>query len=120
MVKVDDFYTDTVDVWRPQKIDDEDGGRTDEDFLLYSGIKCMLDRESSTSTEGYPVNSTTQTFTLFTHIDTDIQQNDKLIVYRGNEKYTFRAGLPFAYYHLLPHKEIVMSEVLENEDKGDG
>lgn len=120
MVKVDDFYTDIVDIYRPQKIDDGYGGRTEKDVLLYSGVKCMLDRESSTSTEGYPINSSTQTFTLFTYIDTDIQQNDKLIVYRGNEKYTFRAGLPFAYYHLLPHKEIVMSEVLENEDKGNG
>lgn len=112
------LYTDKVNVYRVVKGKDEEGGNTEEDKILYTSIPCRISKKRLNATIISKINSSYQEFELFVAPDVDILQNDKLIVYRGNLVYTFRASQPFLYPG--SHKEIILSEVLENEDKGDG
>lgn len=112
------LYTDKVDVYRFVKGKDEEGGNTGEDKILYTSIPCRLSKKRLSATVISEINSSTQEFMLFVAPDVDIVQNDKLKVRRDNFTYTFRASHPFSYQG--SHKEIFLSEVLENEDQGDG
>lgn len=112
------LYTDTVDVYRVIKDKDAEGGNTESEKLLYTSIPCRLSKKRLSVTVISEINSSTQEFELFIAPDVDIVQNDKLKVYRDNFTYTFRASQPFLYPG--SHKEIFLSEVLENENKGNG
>lgn len=112
------LYTDTVDVYRVIKDKDAEGGNTESEKLLYTSIPCRLSKKRLSVTVISEINSSIQEFELFIAPDVDIVQNDKLKVYRDNFIYTFRASQPFLYPG--SHKEIFLSEVLENENKGNG
>lgn len=111
---IEKFYTDTVDVYRYAEIDDGYGGTNEELTLISKDNRCRLSQKTISATTGSPLLTSTQEFRLFTPLEIEIAQNDKLEVRRGSVIYTFKAGQPFAYYDRTPHKEIVVKEVVEN------
>ena len=62
------------------------------------------------------INSSGQEYKLFVGLDVDIKQNDLLKVTRKADGaiYMFKASKPLAY-NIIKHKEIVLTEVSENE-----
>lgn len=111
---IEKFYTDTVDVYRYAEVDDGYGGTMEELMLISKDNRCRLSQKTISATSGSPLAASTQEFRLFTPLEIEIAQNDKLEVHRGSITYTFKAGQPFAYYDRSPHKEIVVKEVVEN------
>lgn len=113
---ISQLYNDTVNVYRTVAKDDGYGGTIEELRLVCEGVKCRLSQKSLHSTSNDIVRSSTQEFKLFAAVNIDIKQNDRLKVFRGGKDvYHFLAGQPFKYYDLIPHAEIVLSEVIENE-----
>ncbi len=82
--------------------------------LILKDNRCRLSQKTISTTTGSPLLTSIQEFRLFIPLETDIAQNDKLEVHRGEMTYIFKAGQPFAYYDRSPHKEIVVKEVVEN------
>ena len=111
---IEKFYTDTVDVYRYAEVDDGYGGTIEELMLISKDNRCRLSQKTISATTGSPLLTSTQEFRLFTPLEIEIAQNDKLEVHRGSVIYTFKAGQPFAYYDRTPHKEIIVKEVVEN------
>lgn len=111
---IEKFYTDTVDVYRHAEADDGYGGTVEELTLISKDNRCRLSQKTISATSGSPLLTSIQEFRLFTPLEIEIAQNDKLEVHRGLATYTFKAGQPFAYYDRSPHKEIVVQEVIEN------
>lgn len=111
---IEKFYTDTVDVYRYAEVDDGYGGTVEELMLISKDNRCRLSQKTISATSGSPLAVSIQEFRLFTPLEIEIAQNDKLEVHRGSMIYTFKAGQPFVYYDRSPHKEIVVREVVEN------
>lgn len=99
-----------------ESVSDGYGGTVEEKQLVSENNRCRLSQKTLSATGGDPLMASAQEFKLFLPIDIEIKQNDRLEVFRGNQKYTFKAGQPFVYYDRNPHQEIVLKEVIENED----
>lgn len=115
------LYTDTFSIYRPTLVKDQWGGSINKDVLISENNPCRLSKAGATgvssSTEIKTViNSSEQFFKLFIPLDIEVLQNDRLEVQRGSSKYIARASAPFKYLDILPHQEVVLKEVVENED----
>lgn len=113
---LDSLYTDKFDIIRPQEFDDGYGGTIFKDILVSENNPCRLSQKTLSATSQDLNFTSVQEFKLFIPLNVEVHQNDLLIVYRGDTKYTFRAGQPFKYLDVLPHQEIVLKEVVENGD----
>ena len=109
------LYTDTFSIYRPSLIQDQWGGSINKDVLISENNPCRLSQMTVKGTTGV-VNSSEQEFRLFIPLNIEVLQNDRLEVQRGSSKYTARASAPFKYLDILPHQEVVLKEVVENED----
>ena len=113
---INQLYNDLVNIYRTVSKDDGYGGTIEEFILVCEGVKCRLSQKSMQATSNDTVRSSTQEFKLFTAVNVDIKQNDRLKIFRnGQDSYNFLAGQPFKYYDLIPHAEIPLREVMENE-----
>lgn len=113
---LDSLYTDKFDVLRPKAIDDGYGGTIFKDIIISENNPCRLSQKALSATSQDLNFTSVQEFKLFIPLNVEVFQNDLLIVYRGDTKYTFRAGQPFKYIDVLPHQEVVLQEVVENGD----
>ena len=113
--KLDKLYTDTFSIYRPSLAQDQWGGSINKDVLISESNPCRLSQMTVKGSNDV-INSSEQEFRLFIPLDIKILQNDRLEVQRGSSKYTARASAPFKYLDILPHQEIVLKEVVENED----
>ena len=113
---LDSLYTDKFSIYRPKKFDDGYGGTIFKDTLVSENNPCRLSQKTLSATSQEVNFTSVQEFKLFIPLNVEVLQNDLLIVYRGDIKYTFRAGQPFKYIDVLPHQEIVLQEVIENGD----
>ena len=113
---LDSLYTDKFDIMRSQEVDDGYGGTILKDILVSENNLCRLSQKTLSATSQDLNFTSVQEFKLFIPLNVEVYQNDLLIVYRGNTKYTFRASQPFKYIDLLPHQEVVLREVIENGD----
>lgn len=109
------LYTDTFSIYRPTIVKDQWGGSINKDVLISENNPCRLSRMIVKGTTSI-VNSSEQEFRLFIPLNIEVLQNDRLEVQRGSSKYTARASQPFKYLDILPHQEVVLREVVENED----
>ena len=91
------LWKDKMDIYR--WVDKVVGGVTEsEEVLLHEDIKCQYSKGSlvDTGTEGVPtiINS----YTLFTSLETDLMEGDKVIVtQRNGKKVSLAVGEGFPY-----------------------
>lgn len=113
---LDKLHNDKVTVIRFVTITDKNGGAFEEPREILKDISCRLSQKWLRSVIPGPVNSTSQEYKLFVGLDVDIKQNDLLKVTRKADGaiYIFKASKPLAY-NIIKHKEIVLTEVSENE-----
>lgn len=113
---LDKLHNDRVTVIRSVTITDEYGGAFEEQREILKDISCRLSQKWLRSVIQGPVNSSLQEYKLFVGLDVDIKQNDLLKVTRKADGaiYIFKASKPLAY-KIIKHKEIVLTEVSENE-----
>lgn len=111
---LDTLYTDKFSIYRPKEIDDGYGGIILKDTLVSENNPCRLSQKTLSATSQKVNFTSVQEFKLFIPLNVEVLQNDLLILYRGNIKYIFRASQPFKYIDVLPHQEVVLSEVVEN------
>jgi hypothetical protein len=113
---LDKLHTDRVTVVRSVTITDEYGGAFEKYVEVLKDTPCRLSQKWLRSVIPGPVNSSSQEFKLFVGLDVDIKQNDLLKVVRKADGaiYMFKASKPLAY-NIIKHKEIVLTEVSENE-----
>ncbi|ALF22027.1 hypothetical protein LDK13_07910 [Fusobacterium animalis] len=113
---LDKLHSDRVTVIRSVTITDEHGGAFEEQREILKDIPCRLSQKLLRGVLPGPVNSSSQEYKLFVGLDVDIKQNDLLKVIRKADGaiYMFKASKPLAY-NIIKHKEIVLTEVSENE-----
>ena len=113
---LDKLHNDRVTVIRSVVVVDEHGGAFEEQREILKDIPCRLSQKWLRSVIPGPVNSTSQEYKLFMDLDVGIKQNDLLKVIRKADGavYMFKASKPLAY-NIIKHKEIVLTEVSENE-----
>ena len=113
---LDKLHNDRVTVVRSVAVVDEYGGAFEEQREILKDVPCRLSQKWLRSITPGPVNSTSQEYKLFVGLDVDIKQNDLLKVTRKADGaiYIFKASKPLAY-KIIKHKEIVLTEVSENE-----
>lgn len=113
---LDKLHNDRVTVIRSVTITDEYGGAFEELREILKDVPCRLSQKWLRSVTPGPVNSSSQEYKLFVGLDVDIKQNDLLKVVRNADGaiYMFKASKPLAY-NIIKHKEIVLTEVSENE-----
>lgn len=110
------LHTDRVSVIRSVVVVDEYGGAFEEQREILKDIPCRLSQKWLRSVTPGPINSSSQEYKLFVGLDVDIKQNDLLKVIKKADGaiYMFKASKPLAY-NIIKHKEIVLTEVSENE-----
>lgn len=110
------LHKDTCKVYRAISEKDDYGAWVEKFALVHDSIPCRLSQKWLRTVVVGDNNSSTQEYKLFTGLEADILQNDRLVVMRfaDKSKYTFKASKPFAYAG-IPHKEIALSEISENE-----
>ena len=113
---LDSLYTDKLFIYRAQEVDDGYGGTIFKDTLISENNPCRLSQKTLSATSQEVNFRSVREFKLFIPLNVEVFQNDLLEIYRGDTKYTFRAGQPFKYIDLLPHQEVVLQEVIENGD----
>ena len=113
---LDKLHNDRVTVIRSVVVVDEHGGAFEEQREILKDIPCRLSQKWLRSVIPGPVNSSSQEYKLFVGLGVDIKQNDLLKVIRKADGavYMFKASKPLAY-NIIKHKEIVLTEVSENE-----
>lgn len=113
---LDKLHNDRVTVIRSVVVIDEYGGAFEEQKEILKDIPCRLSQKLLRGVSLGPVNSSSQEYKLFVGLDVDIKQNDLLKVVRKADGaiYMFKASKPLAY-NIIKHKEIVLTEVSENE-----
>ena len=113
---LDKLHTDRVTVIRSVIITDEYGGAFEEQREILKNIPCRVSQKWLRSITPGMVNSSGQEYKIFVGLDVDIRQNDLLKVVRKADGavYMFKASKPLAY-SIIKHKEIVLTEVFENE-----
>lgn len=110
------LYTDKFSIFRPTETDDGYGGTILKDVLVSENNPCRISQKLIHATIGEPNFTSVQEFRLFIPVEIEVLQNDLLEVYRGSVKYTARASQPFKYLDFLPHQEIILKDVVENDD----
>ncbi|MEX6519294.1 hypothetical protein AB6N29_04805 [Fusobacterium animalis] len=113
---LDKLHNDRVTVIRSVVVVDEHGGAFEEQIEILKDIPCRLSQKWLRSVIPGPVHNSSQEYKLFVGLDVDIKQNDLLKVIRKADGaiYMFKASKPLAY-STIKHKEIVLTEVSENE-----
>ena len=113
---LDKLHNDRVTVIRSVVVVDEYGGAFEEQREILKDIPCRLSQKLLRGVLQGPINSSSQEYKLFVGLDVDIKQNDLLKVTRKADGavYMFKASKPLAY-NIIKHKEIVLTEVSENE-----
>ena len=113
---LDKLHADRVTVIRSVVVVDEYGGAFEEQREILSNIPCRLSQKWLRSVTPGPVNSSSQEYKLFVGLNVDIKQNDLLKIIRKADGaiYMFKASKPLAY-NIIKHKEIVLTDVSENE-----
>ncbi len=113
---LDKLHNDRVTVIRSVIITDEYGGAFEELREILKDIPCRLSQKWLKSAIPGMINSSGQEYKLFVGLNVDIKQNDLLKVVRKADGaiYMFKASKPLAY-NIIKHKEIVLTEVSENE-----
>jgi len=113
---LDKLHNDRVTVIRSVTTTDEYGGAFEKYVEVSKDIPCRLSQKWLRSVMPGPVNSSSQEYKLFVGLDVDIKQNDLLKVTRKADGaiYMFKASKPLAY-SIIKHKEIILTEVSENE-----
>ncbi|WP_339071916.1 hypothetical protein [Fusobacterium animalis] len=113
---LDKLHNDRVTVIRSVVVVDEYGGAFEEQREILKDIPCRLSQKLLRGILQGPINSSSQEYKLFVGLDVDIKQNDLLKVTRKADGavYMFKASKPLAY-NIIKHKEIVLTEVSENE-----
>ena len=113
---LDKLHNDRVTVIRSVVVVDEHGGAFEEQREILKDIPCRLSQKWLSSVIPGPVNSSSQEYKLFVGLGVDIKQNDLLKITRKADGaiYIFKASKPLAY-KIIKHKEIVLTEVSENE-----
>lgn len=113
---LDKLHTDKVTVIRSVVVVDEYGGAFEEQREILKDIPCRLSQKWLRSVTPGMVNSSGQEYKLFVGLNVDIKQNDLLKITRkaDGELYIFKASKPLAY-NIIKHKEIVLTEISENE-----
>lgn len=113
---LDKLHNDRVTVIRSVVVVDEYGGAFEEQREILKDIPCRLSQKLLRGVSVGPVNSSSQEYKLFVGLDVDVKQNDLLKVTRKADGaiYMFKASKPLAY-NIIKHKEIILTEVSENE-----
>ena len=113
---LDKLHNDRVTVVRSVTITDEYGGAFEKYVEILKDIPCRLSQKWLRSITPGPINSSSQEYKLFVGLGVDIKQNDLLKVIRKADGavYIFKASKPLAY-NIIKHKEIVLTEISENE-----
>lgn len=113
---LDKLHNDRVTVIRTVAVVDEYGGVFEKYVEILKDIPCRLSQKWLRSVILGQVNISSQEYKLFVGLDVDIKQNDLLKVTRKADRaiYMFKASKPLAY-NIIKHKEIVLTEVSENE-----
>ena len=113
---LDKLHNDRVTVIRSVVVTDEYGGAYEEQREILKDIPCRLSQKRLRSVTPEPLNSSSQEYKLFVGLNVDIKQNDLLKITRKADGaiYMFKASKPLAY-NIIKHKEIVLTEVSENE-----
>ena len=113
---LDKLHNDRVTVIRTVAVVDEYGGAFEKYVEILKDIPCRLSQKWLRSVIPGQVNSSSQEYKLFVGLDVDIKQNDLLKVTRKADGaiYIFKVSKPLAY-NIIKHKEIVLTEVSENE-----
>ena len=113
---LDKLHNDRVTVIRSVVVTDEYGGAYEEQREILKDIPCRLSQKWMRSVTPEPLNSSSQEYKLFVGLNVDIKQNDLLKITRKADGaiYMFKASKPLAY-NIIKHKEIVLTEVSENE-----
>ena len=113
---LDKLHNDRVTVIRSVVVVDEYGGAFEEQREILKDIPCRLSQKLLRGVSVGPVNSSSQEYKLFVGLDVDVRQNDLLKVTRKADGaiYMFKASKPLAY-NIIKHKEIILTEVSENE-----
>ena len=116
MIILDKLHNDRVTVVRSVTITDEYGGAFEKYVEILKDIPCRLSQKWLRSITPGPINSSSQEYKLFVGLGVDIKQNDLLKVIRKADGavYIFKASKPLAY-NIIKHKEIVLTEISENE-----
>ena len=114
---LDKLHNDRVTVIRSVVVVDEHGGAFEEQREILKDIPCRISQKLLRGVSPGPINSSSQEYKLFVGLDVDIKQNDLLKVTRKADGaiYMFKASKPLAY-SIIKHKEIVLTEVSENEE----
>ena len=113
---LDKLHNDRVTVIRSVVFTDEYGGSFEKYKEILKDVPCRLSQKWLRSSTPGAINSSSQEYKLFVGLDVDIKQNDLLKVTRKADGaiYMFKASKPLAY-NIIKHKEIVLTEVSENE-----
>lgn len=113
---LDKLHNDRVTVIRSVVVVDEYGGAFEEQKEILKDIPCRLSQKLLRGVLPGSINSSSQEYKLFVGLDVDIKQNDLLKVTRKADGaiYIFKASKPLAY-NIIKHKEIVLTEISENE-----
>ena len=113
---LDKLHNDRVTVIRSVTTTDEYGGAFEKYVEVSKDIPCRLSQKWLKSVTPGMINSSSQEYKLFVGLDVDIKQNDLLKITRKADGavYMFKASKPLAY-NIIKHKEIVLTEVSENE-----
>lgn len=115
-MRLSDLHVDECTVYRAVSQENEYGALEEKYEKLYENIPCRLSQKVLRSVVVGDNNSSIQEYKLFIGLEADIRQNDKLIItrYADSSRYTFKASKPMSYT-VIKHKEIVLTEISENE-----
>lgn len=113
------LHTDKMLIKRVVSTTDEYGGTIEDYKIIAENVPCRLSQKVLRATTSNFINSSKNLYKIFTDLKTNVVQNDIIVLTRGADDtiYTFRAGKPISY-GLIPHKEIEVEEVEENEIEG--
>lgn len=115
-MKIADLHKDKCTVYRVVSKENSYGAIEESYEKVHENIPCRLSQKWLRSVVVGDNNSSTQEYKLFIGLEADIRQNDKLVItrYADSSRYTFKASKPMSYA-VIRHKEIVLTEISENE-----
>lgn len=115
-MRLSDLHKDKCTVYRTVSKENEYGALEEEYEKLYEDVPCRLSQKWLRSVIVGDNNSSSQEYKLFADLGADIRQNDKLVItrYADGSRYFFKASKPMSY-SVIRHKEIVLTEISENE-----
>lgn len=109
------LYTDSLSAYRSVKVVNEFGRTIQKTQKVYTNIPCRLSQGRLHTTQSGVVNASTNTYKVFLDSKYTILQNDSLVVVKAGVTYNFKASKGIKYDRLIPHQEIPVEEVEEND-----